>query len=74
MGDLTDNQYWLCVWLLCILLCVCGVVALTLSTQRKLETVERLIKEGAPPLEAGCAIYDTGSESVTCILVAAGKR
>ena len=74
MKDLTDNQYWLCVWVVLMIICISGIAAMTLSTQSKLETVERLIKEGAAPLEAGCAIYDTGSESVTCILVAAGKR
>ena len=74
MKDLTDNQYWLCVWVVLMIICISGIAALAMSTNNKLLTVERLIKEGAPPLEAGCAIYDTGAESFTCVLVAAGKR
>lgn len=69
-----NDIYWYSIWkLIAITFCV-TVVSMTGCTMNNKRVLNEMVKNGASPMEARCAIgVDTESQTVLCAIVAGNK-
>ena len=66
----SDEKFWVCVWSILATAIVAIVITITTYSHSKNVVISEMIKNGASPVEALCALDDTMGDNPTCVITA----
>lgn len=66
----SDDKFWVCVWGIAGATLVAIVITCMVYSHHKNLVINELVKNGASPVEALCALDDTMGDNPTCVIAA----
>lgn len=66
----SDDKFWVCVWSILATAIVAIVITCTIYTHNKNFVISEMVKNGASPVEALCALDDSMGNNPTCVIAA----
>jgi hypothetical protein len=66
----SDAKFWVCMWGIAATTLVAIVITITTYNHNKNIVISEMVKNGASPVEALCALDDSMGNNPTCVIAA----